>query len=641
MRLKITVIILVLLACLVIYWPGLNGPYVFDDTENLASINDWLNGHQSWQWVIFSNASGFLGRPISMATFVLNVHVMGPETWSLKFGNVLIHLVMTVAVFFLIRKLLTEASSRIEEKKKQIWWLSIFGAAFWSLSPLFVSTVLYVVQRMAMLSALFMVLAMISYLYGRTIVGESKSAWRTLLVFVVTPFFAILAIFSKENGVLALPLCGMLEWLITNRERVVRNGFSRAFISISFLLPAAIVVGLALSEHQLLMEGYNNRPFDIWERLLTQSRVLGSYVSSFFLPFGPRLGLYHDDYVLSKGLFNPLTTLVAVSTWVLVLFIGWRLRHRSPGIVAGLGIYFIGHATESSVFPLLLYFEHRNYFPAIGLTVLLLTGIKAYLDNSMGSRLVGSGVVAVLALGVLLVFSFSTFARSVIWSDMQSIIAQGIRFHPESKWARIAAAQYMMQQSPPDISSARMHLSYLINSADRSTQRIGGAWRVLADCSIGDRPDDEHIDLAFGGNLNLMEADALIVFDALATGVMTSSCNGLGVDRLAKYYSDLADKTTLPATTYNIRRLRFLSAQAYAKAGKLDDAIRQASIADTGTRKDAPMGVFLAELYLATGRYADAQTVLDRVRGQLAEWDETGRQFVQGVQARLDDLTNP
>jgi hypothetical protein len=60
MKLKISVFIL-LLMCFAIYWPGLNGPYVFDDTENLASINDWLNGNQSWQWVVFSNASDSLG----------------------------------------------------------------------------------------------------------------------------------------------------------------------------------------------------------------------------------------------------------------------------------------------------------------------------------------------------------------------------------------------------------------------------------------------------------------------------------------------------------------------------------------------------------------------------------------------------
>ena len=43
------------------------------------------------------------------------------------------------------------------------------------------------------------------------------------------------------------------------------------------------------------------------------------------------------------------------------------------GVVAyGLLFYPIAHTIESTVWPLELYFEHRNYLPSIGLSILML-----------------------------------------------------------------------------------------------------------------------------------------------------------------------------------------------------------------------------------------------------------------------------
>lgn len=623
-----------------IYFNGLFGPLVFDDLDNLAPLNEWLNGNQPWQWVVFGNSSGLFGRPVAMATFVFNVWLLGADIWSLKFGNLVLHCLNGALVYRLF-SILLPALRRKDGTTNTASWVALFATAVWMLHPLLVSTVLYVVQRMAMLSALFSLLAVIAFLQGRLALrnGRRRSALAWLLLCL--PLSTLLAVFSKENGVLVPALCGLLEWLVFQpRQGETRHRLSAIFIGATLIVPAVAAVLLTLLQLPLIVDGYVNRPFTLVERLLTQARVLWSYVFSFLLPVGPRLGLYHDDFPISKGLLEPASTAVALIAWLGVLVFVWRSRRTAPGLLLGVAWFVVAQALESSVFPLLMYFEHRNYLPSLGLVLSLISLV------SLGSAHLAKylhhpqQLARASALALLAVLATATWARAGVWGSKEALLVQGLQFHPDSRWLRIDYAQYLMDQSPPKLDQARDHVDALVASTDDSTRRMGSIWRVLIDCSAGAPTPQTYLEGAFGGHASLLEADMLVVLESLADGVRTAPCPGLNARALGDHFSQMADRFQLPAETYNLRRLRFSAAKLYATEGNIDLALAQAELADSGNQLDAPMAVFLAELYLATGRYVDAQVILDRVRGQLAEWDETGKQFVQGVQARLDDLTS-
>src|SRR6056297_1935648 len=93
---------LIALAAIISYWPGLTGPLLFDDGANLEPVRRWLQGELSWFQIVFGNESGPLGRPISMASFLVNARLADGTIWGLKFGNLLIHLVTggLIYVFF-------------------------------------------------------------------------------------------------------------------------------------------------------------------------------------------------------------------------------------------------------------------------------------------------------------------------------------------------------------------------------------------------------------------------------------------------------------------------------------------------------------------------------------------------------------
>ena len=620
------------------YGLGLSGPFVFDDAVNLEPLTRWIRGDLSWQRVVFDNASGLLGRPVSMGSFLLNVWLLGPYTWGFKLGNVLIHLTNGVLVFVLFSTLLQKGALVRGTAPSAARWLPGLGAAIWLVHPLLVSTVLYVVQRMALLSALFTLLAMISYLKGRIAWSEGRKSRALWLLALAVPACSVLAALSKENGALAPALCALIELLVfAPPERRRRSATAHLFIFSMLLLPLMVAMALTLFQHPAIVGGYDNRTFTLGERLLTQGRVLWSYVGSLLLPFGPRLGLYHDDYPISHGLLDPPTTATAILGWLGILMFAWRMRRTIPGFALGTAIFLVGQALESSVFPLLMYFEHRNYLPAVGAIwafVSLATWGGMRIRQHMHH---GPQLFAISAVALLLVLTSATAARSSVWRSHRSMLAQGLAYHPNSRWLRVEIAQDAMQRTPPDPTAAHAAIDPLMLSAEPSTRRMAGIWQVLIDCSSGSPAGDASLEVAFGGRAQAIEADLLLPFEAVADGIRSHPCENLGKRQMADLLVSMLDNAEVPADEFNLRRLRFKAAQLYLTVGLPDSALRQAKMAYVGDSGDVPVGALIVALDLRGGRLDQAAVLLEELEARVPVDDRSGRTMLASLQKQLDD----
>ena len=89
------------------------------------------------------------------------------------------------------------------------------------------------------------------------------------------------------------------------------------------------------------------------------------------LPNLSRFGLYHDDFVISRGLFQPIGTLLAIGGLAASVAVSWLLRIKAPIISFGIAWFLLGHSLESTIFPLELMHEHRNYLPSLGIVILI------------------------------------------------------------------------------------------------------------------------------------------------------------------------------------------------------------------------------------------------------------------------------
>ena len=140
-RARILFAIIVLMACVLAYAPGLGGPLFFDDLPNLTE-NTYLEFDGSrfddWRVAILSNDSGVLHRPVAMLTFAVNRVVSGElSPLALKATNLLLHLLTGALLYQLLSAMLaTPALRSVVPAVEQRQLVALFATALWLLLSL-------------------------------------------------------------------------------------------------------------------------------------------------------------------------------------------------------------------------------------------------------------------------------------------------------------------------------------------------------------------------------------------------------------------------------------------------------------------------------------------------------------------------
>lgn len=392
------------------YWPGLYGGFLFDDAPNITDnpLLSLFDGSLSSLVLTVGNAiSSPMGRPLSMASFALNRYWGGLDPFAFKLTNLGIHLVNGWLVFLLGRRLfrMAQPTSSLRHQLIASWML----AAAWLLHPIQLLPVLHVVQRMTSLSALFLLLALLCHMHGR----DKNPVQQTVWLLVGWCIFWPLSIFSKETGFL-FPLFALAWELIARRVAVGRlDLFSRGFAIAVLGMAVLAAVYMIFPSGDWLWAGYSLRSFSLVERLLTEGRVLWFYIGLIFFPRLEAFGLFHDDFAVSTGIFAPWTTLPSLAGLMALAWLAWRTRVSNSLVSFGIVWFLVGHGMESTVLPLEIVHEHRNYLPLIGL---LLVFVSVLLRGFAAVGPLNTLSVA-LMLVMLSYFSFVTALRAHEFGD--------------------------------------------------------------------------------------------------------------------------------------------------------------------------------------------------------------------------------
>jgi tetratricopeptide (TPR) repeat protein len=419
-----------------VYYPGLEGPLVLDDFNNLSPLGEFggVSNLETFQSFVFGNGSGPTGRPVSMLSFLLDAQDWPAETAQFKYTNLMIHLLCGLVFCWLAY--LIARSLGADEQSAAI--TGLITAALWLVHPMNVSTTLYIVQRMTQLMTLFAGLSLVFYLKGRQRIDDKTGNPVTPLILSLFPF-GLLAVLSKENGALLL-------LLIVIMEQVLFRGRQRSFF-FSLWYRAGVIGALSITVVYLLyslpetFEIYQFREFSLLERVLTQTRILSTYIWKIFFP-DPLLGsLFHDSYVVSTSLLSPITTLLATAFIVALLAAAFLLRRRAPVLSFAIFWFFAMHIIESTVIPLELYFEHRNYLPIFA----PLFGASWYFVKLL--RLKGAIPAkisaTVFASGLLVLSSGLTWSLTRVWSDETLFYQHMTEQRPDSARAQTVYAEHL------------------------------------------------------------------------------------------------------------------------------------------------------------------------------------------------------
>ncbi len=427
-------LLLALIIALFAYAPGLHGAFEFDDVSNILG-NPQLRINtvsvDSLRGAALSGFSGPLKRPLSMASFALNYYFSGFDPFYFKLTNLVIHLLAGLGVYFLTRYLLEgvrrSGGSRLTEPRAG--WIALTVTAAWLFHPLNLTSVLYVVQRMTSLSGLFTFWALALYALGRLrlMAGSTRSG----IVMILVGFFLFggLSVLSKENGALVPFFMLVTEATLFRFSAATPSAkrFLVGFFLVFAVLPAMAGVAFLSLDPHWLAAAYEGRDFTLTERVLTQARVLFLYLRWAVFPTISSMGIFHDDFPVSRDLLDPWTTLPAILGIVSLLLVAATAVRRAPVLSFGLLWFFVGQSIESTIIPLDMVYEHRNYVPLYGL---LFAGFYYFLHPGVDFFSIRwRAGLAILALGGLAVI---TGLRADQWSTEFGHARAEVRNHPLS-----------------------------------------------------------------------------------------------------------------------------------------------------------------------------------------------------------------
>lgn len=556
----------------------------------MGGVHDW----NTFRQYVLGGVGGPGGRPLALLSFLINDTGWPSDPWSFKYTNVLFHLLNGVLLFALSHRLLRDF---LGQKPREAAWAALLASALWLLHPLLVSTTLYVVQRMAILSATFVLLGLHGYLHGRSwLERRPVRAYLGMGASVVSG--TALAVLCKENGALLPALILVLEFTLLSAASGTRPSWR--FIGLFLGLPGLVILAY-LVYVAVTGSGYQVRDFGPLERLLTQGRVLFDYLYHWFVPWLPARGLFNENYVVSTGWFSPATTLPAALGIAALLAGAVSLSRRWPLLSGGVLFFLVGHALESTTLGLEIYFEHRNYLPAMLLWLPLAAGLVRLVCARKAAAALPVALVALVAV--------NTAARAQIWGDEVRLALHWAGQNPTSQRAQRVAAYSLEQAGRPDLALATLALAMDHLPANIP---IRLHWLVLK-CSYDTvTPDD------IQASLRVLETAPydFRTFELLKTVLDVapgSACRGLDGGFSHAMLAALARNPAAQSKLAAQRQLTHLRGYLFAAGGDGGRAL-QAFTANQALKPELDTGLSQVAILASRGFYREALLHLEAVR---------------------------
>jgi tetratricopeptide (TPR) repeat protein len=456
-----------LVAVVSIYWNSLEGSWHYDDAANITNNPAIQIKQLSWGGLSRAIFEGHVParasfRPVAYLSFALNFYYGGLNVFGYHLINLMVHFLSSLFLFLVAYRILNLPRFR-EKYAVQSYPAALLGAFFWAIHPIQTQAVTYVVQRMALLAGLFYILSMYLYLRARTEEGRS----RKVSCFAGAFAAFLLALGSKENAIMLLPSLALCEILLLHDDGAgfLRKNKKTLMWMTGLILFLGILYLSVGGVYRTLFAGYDYRDFSMAQRLMTETRVMVFYLSLLIYPTPERLSIAHDIRV-STSMLTPMSTLAAtLFIFASLAALIWIAR-RQPIVSFSYLFFFINHVTESTLLPLDLVYEHRNYLPSMFFFLPPALGLIKLMEWK------GTLKYPLAAFMVLLLISFGhwTYLRNMAWESSGSLWQDAAKKAPRDSRVHHNLGVYFQKRG--NLQRARAHFEVALRY--RNYHRQGG-----------------------------------------------------------------------------------------------------------------------------------------------------------------------
>jgi tetratricopeptide (TPR) repeat protein len=300
------------------------------------------------------------------------------------------------------------------------------------------------------------------------------------------------------------------------------------------------------------------------------------------------MAFFHDDVAVSTGLLSPATTLLSLLVLGGLLFAAIRLRNRLPLFAFGILLFFASHLLESTIFPLELMFEHRNYLGIAGIMIAVLSVVPLILKQRRIR--IAVGVVAIAGLSLI------TWQRAQTWSSPADMYVYMYIAHPTSPRLNLIFSN--IHANGGNFDQARTAL-------DRVGDGIGPALHGLFfDCLQHGRIAPGAIASVMAVRKGVVDAHATSSMDSLTGAVIDGACVAAepGMRQLFDHLEGLRSRADMDSRALQLTRARYLES-----VGDIDAAVTALVDAAAIAGDDALPLYRAARMLAAAGRPVDSE----------------------------------
>jgi len=344
-----------------------------------------------------TNIAGLRGyRPVTTVSFALSYALSGQEVFGYHVVNFLLHLINSLLMFIVVRRVMEEANSEGAAT------IAVFASALFCLHPIQTGAVTYISGRAVLLATFFVLLSFYCFMAARA--GGPR---RTPL-YAMSAVLFLLGLLSKEMAISLVFIVAAYGVFFPHADR----GPGRARRLIPYLLLLAVVVVFLIIKR--IVQGYTVLPgvdYDVSRYLMTEARVLLVYLRLLLFPFNQ-----NADYAMAtESYFSAFTAVgLAVAAGIAALAILFRKRKKAAAFF--MAWFLLTLAPESTLVPILdAAVEYRLYLPSVGFFAVLATIIYRMVNGAARAPQRAIVVASLMLLAVL------TFNRNMVWRNELSL----------------------------------------------------------------------------------------------------------------------------------------------------------------------------------------------------------------------------
>jgi tetratricopeptide (TPR) repeat protein len=400
------VIVLVVITAVVTaaaFLPSLFNDFVDWDDPQLVTDNETIKGFTA-ENVKKMFTTNYLGHyvPLVMVSFAAEYHFSGLDPFVYHLTNYVLHILITIAVFYFILLLSGEAI------------VAFVVAILFGVHPLHVESVAWVTERKDLLYSIFYMLALIAYV---GYLKRGKAAFY-ILCLVLTA----VSLFSKAMAVTIPIVLILLDWYY-------RRGINKKVIleKVPFFA-LAFVVGLINLKFEI-DTGATHLTVSTASRIYFLAKEIPFYLYKTVLPVNlSALYPYHKTLTPQEAQATFFYIAIVVALVVLVVI----SRKYTRKVVFGSLLSFIMILPVLKIIPAGSAFaaDRYMYLPSIGVFYIFAVFLNwVYYNKTVGRTAMRVGLVLVFA-AMTLALSAQTWMRCAVWKNTATLFKDVIRTNP-------------------------------------------------------------------------------------------------------------------------------------------------------------------------------------------------------------------